>query len=389
MLNSKSRFIKLRIEDFNMTDELLSLCELLSSIEGSSYWLAGGCVRDIYTKKQVSDYDFIFMGKSLEELQSILKEKGLSSRIASSKAGAIEITIGDTSFDIACRQDKVGVMTTIGQYDFTINALLLDVETGNIIDPYNGIADITAGIIRSIKNPVYHFTEHPTNILRAIYLISKLNFRLSDEDLEAIYKSDNNLSIEDYAESIRIIRLISNIFSGSNREKAIRLLNEFGLLEQIFPSLSEQIGSEQFDFTGLDLFSEFLPYDKNSNENMLLTFIYALKDSTENDLRNIRFYGERNQHPGRRLIKSGLDILNSYRANRNLTLLKEKLKSVPLITRYQFADSLLSTVILTVAIEDSKHFTASEQRKSYVQHTYESVFFSAANTAPSTAEIAL
>src|ERR1700756_3838983 len=70
--------------------------------------------------------------------------------------------------------------------DFTINALFYDIATFSIIDYVDGLSDLRAGVVRSIRDPEVHYREDPVRMMRAVALAARLDFRIDPQSLDAI-----------------------------------------------------------------------------------------------------------------------------------------------------------------------------------------------------------
>jgi poly(A) polymerase len=126
--------------------------------------------------------------------------------------------------------------------DFTINGLLLDPLTGEILDFVGGRKDLEAGIIRTIGDAERRFAEDKLRMLRAIRFASRFDYRVEPATFAAIQQ----LAAEIHLVSRERIRdeLTKMLIEGHAR-RAFLLLDESGLLPQVLPEISAMKGVEQ------------------------------------------------------------------------------------------------------------------------------------------------
>src|SRR5260370_12671488 len=118
--------------------------------------------------------------------------------------------------------------------DFTINALAYDIATFSIIDYVDGLADLRAGVVRSIGDPDVRLNEDPVRMLRAIAIAARLDFRIEPTLLEAIRTHRHEISKTSMA---RLLEEYYKILRAGSAERAFRGLAEVGLLEPISKEL--------------------------------------------------------------------------------------------------------------------------------------------------------
>lgn len=117
--------------------------------------------------------------------------------------------------------------------DFTINTLLIDLETKDILDPTGmGKSDISEKVIRTVSSPEITFLDDPNRIFRAIELATRMNFSLHKDIVDFLVNNSdliiNDLDIKDaYIES-SIAKSLTN-----NPEKTLELLLELNLLKAV------------------------------------------------------------------------------------------------------------------------------------------------------------
>jgi len=87
---------------------------------------------------------------------------------------------------------KLPIKEDLARRDFTINAMAFDIRTGRLIDPFLGLHDLDAGLIRAVLDPEQRFYEDATRLLRALRFGSELLFGIEEKTWRAI---QNNLDL--------------------------------------------------------------------------------------------------------------------------------------------------------------------------------------------------
>ena len=131
--------------------------------------------------------------------------------------------------------------------DFTINALALSLNEGDfglLLDPFGGIADLEAKIIRTPLDPDITYSDDPLRMMRAIRFATQLNFEIEEQSLNAITK---NASRIDIITRERIVVELNKILESSVPSIGFLLLEKTGLLERILPELIALKGVEEVE----------------------------------------------------------------------------------------------------------------------------------------------
>ena len=128
--------------------------------------------------------------------------------------------------------------------DFTINALAVSLNEenyGEIVDPFNGLADLERRIVKTPLDPEKTFTDDPLRMLRAIRFATQLDFEIHPVTFEALSKYKNRISI---ISKERITTELSKIVASPVPSIGFKYLFDTGLLEIVFPELYELRGVE-------------------------------------------------------------------------------------------------------------------------------------------------
>lgn len=175
----------------------IKLAELFNS-NGYRLYMIGGTTRDYLLGKEVFDYDFV-SDATPDEMKSFLKDANFTF----AKFGSVRVKVNGVHVDITTLREegeyldyrhpsKITYVKEIEidyiRRDFTINAIYMD-EKSNIIDPSNGVVDLSNKLIRFIGDPEKRIKEDPLRILRAERFAQKLNFVIEEKSLAAIEKN--------------------------------------------------------------------------------------------------------------------------------------------------------------------------------------------------------
>lgn len=126
--------------------------------------------------------------------------------------------------------------------DFTINGLLKNPLTGEILDYVGGRADLAAGIVRAIGDPERRFSEDRLRMLRAVRFAARLGFHLDESTRQAIRR--HAAEIHQISQE-RIRDEILKMLTEGRARRAFELLDEVGLLRPILPEVAAMHGVEQ------------------------------------------------------------------------------------------------------------------------------------------------
>ena len=134
--------------------------------------------------------------------------------------------------------------------DFTINALAISLNQdnyGQLIDPFNGMADLQRKIIRTPLDPLQTFSDDPLRMMRAIRFSTQLHFTIDTTTLEGICKTAERIKI---VSQERITDELNKIILTTKPSIGFDLLYKSGLLKYIFPAMVDLAGAEYVDGIG-------------------------------------------------------------------------------------------------------------------------------------------
>jgi poly(A) polymerase len=139
--------------------------------------------------------------------------------------------------------------------DFTINAMAFSLQKddfGALVDPFGGIRDLAAGIIRTPLDPDTTYSDDPLRMVRAIRFATKLTtpelkFTIVPESMESIRRNRDRMSI---LSKERIVEELNKILVTPKPSIGFRLLDETGLLDYVLPQLAKLKGVETVEGRG-------------------------------------------------------------------------------------------------------------------------------------------
>ncbi|HCC38230.1 MAG TPA: polynucleotide adenylyltransferase [Treponema sp.] len=233
--------------------------------------LVGGAVRDMMLGKEAEDWDLASNAQPAEVMSIFRESKPRGMVIPTGikhgtvtvhyKNRVMEITTYRTESDYSDgrRPDEVKYAATIeedlSRRDFCMNALALRLPGGKIVDPFGGEADIKAGVIRCVGNPVERFSEDGLRPLRAVRFAAQLGFEIDELTIEAIPLS---LWVSALVSAERVRDEFDKIIMSRLPSRAFRLMEDTGLLKLFLPELAACRGVEQKGLHSFDVLDHSL-----------------------------------------------------------------------------------------------------------------------------------
>jgi len=213
----------------------------------SAFWV-GGCVRDRLLGIEPKDYDVATSALPQEIARLFPQAIAVGAHFGVLLVDGIEVATyrSDHDYQDGRRPDRVSYETEPRQdvlrRDFTINALLLDPLTGDVLDFVEGRRDLRDRIIRTVGEPDRRFAEDYLRMLRAVRFATRLGFILDPAALSAIQSLAPRIR-EISAERIRAE--LARILTEGSARRGFELLDQSGLLREILPEVAVMKGVEQ------------------------------------------------------------------------------------------------------------------------------------------------
>lgn len=241
------------------------------SARGHQGYLAGGCVRDLLLNREPADYDVatdatpqqvmkIFpqtyaVGEQFgvvlvpcAEGDAAIRASASSEDISSHHRGVIEVATfrSDVGYSDGRHPDEVRFTKDphedVERRDFTINGMMLDPATNEILDFVGGRADLNAGVIRAIGDPERRFAEDKLRMLRAVRFAARFDYQIEPASLAAIQKSASKIH---QVSAERVREELTKMLTEGHARLAFQLLDRTGLLQQVLPEIAAMKGIEQ------------------------------------------------------------------------------------------------------------------------------------------------
>ncbi|MDK1021500.1 MAG: CCA tRNA nucleotidyltransferase [Candidatus Hydrogenedentes bacterium] len=226
------------------------ICETLRNA-GHRALFAGGCVRDELLGRAPKDYD-VATSAHPDEVERLFERV-----VSVGAAFGVQVVLMPED------QCEVATFRSEGPYldgrhpasvefhdekqdalrrDFTINALFLDPETGEVLDYVGGREDLARRVVRAVGDPHKRFQEDHLRLLRAVRIAAQLDFALDEATLEAV-KTHAGLIAKTSSERIRdeILRILTQ----NHAHRGFEMLDETGLLRHVLPEIADMKGVEQ------------------------------------------------------------------------------------------------------------------------------------------------
>jgi len=140
--------------------------------------------------------------------------------------------------------------------DFTVNSLSYNIADFSIIDYTGGLADLGAGIIRTIGDPDVRFQEDPVRMLRAVRFAAQLAFTIEENTRQALVAAADTIV---RAAPPRLFDEMLKLLLSGEGAKCYDLLRQTGLFAALLPNLSSWLGAESEGFPHTR-FGEMLSY---------------------------------------------------------------------------------------------------------------------------------
>lgn len=218
-------------------------------------FLVGGTVRDLLLNRPTYDKDIIVLDEDARIFSENLAKKLEATFIPLDEENKIyrlvlkdKLNYLDITNPIENDFDK-----DIQRRDFTINAIALDINSGEIIDNVGGKQDLETQTIRMINER--NFDDDPLRILRAFRFQAILGFKIDSETLNAM--ESRIISINQPAFERKIVEIIK-LFGGKYATDAVLEMDKLGILEIIFPPIIDVKKVPPNSHHHLDLFNHSL-----------------------------------------------------------------------------------------------------------------------------------
>lgn len=247
--------------------EIFGIVSDVAASLGVRAFVIGGYVRDCFLGRPSKDIDIVVEGSGIELAEAVGQRVRSHVSVfrnfgtAMLRFKGIEVEFVGARKE-SYRRDSRKPIVEDGtleddqlRRDFTINAMAFSLQKddfGALVDPFGGIRDLAAGIIRTPLDPDTTYSDDPLRMVRAIRFATKLTtseqvFSIVPESLESIRRNRERMEI---LSKERIVEELNKILVTPKPSIGFRLLDETGLLDYIMPQLSKLKGVETVEGKG-------------------------------------------------------------------------------------------------------------------------------------------
>lgn len=252
--------------------------------QGFIAYLVGGCVRDLLLGREPKDFDVVtdatpgqlkrlfrncrLVGRRFrlahihfqDELIEVATFRALQAGEDVTETGGEETTPPPSDAEPSSRSPRhlksdEGMVLRDNVFgnpredalrrDFTVNALFYNIADFSLIDYAGGMADLEAGVIRTIGDPLVRFTEDPVRMLRAVRFAAMLGLNVEQETWQAVLELAPTIN---RAAPPRLFEEMLKLFLLGEGEKSYQLLRQTGLFAPLFPRFSAWLDTETDGF---------------------------------------------------------------------------------------------------------------------------------------------
>lgn len=252
--------------------ELTALAKhLVKDNTGGEVFLVGGAVRDLLLGRATKDYDLVVRGVQVKALEAWLANHGPVSLVGKTfgvfkwqprlwRGEAIDVALPRTEHvevgtgqyrDFEVQSDPaLPIVEDLSRRDFTVNALALNLTTGELVDPHHGEVDLTKRSLRTVGDPAARFSEDLSRTLRGIRFACALGFKLEPKTWVALRAHSARTATGLLKDGTWLVprevvaREVLKAFIGNPR-RALELLDDSGFLPELMPEVTATKGCPQ------------------------------------------------------------------------------------------------------------------------------------------------
>ena len=223
---------------------------------GLECYVVGGYVRDIFLERPSNDIDVVVVGSGIALAEELKRRVGKSAHLSvfrnfgtaqvkfRQKGKEYEVEFVGARKESYSHDSRKPVVENgtleddQNRRDFTINAMAICLNKdrfGELVDPFNGLADLEDGIIATPLEPGITFSDDPLRMMRCVRFATQLNFTIEDETFEALQRMADRIKI---VSGERIKDELNKIILSPLPSRGFVDLQRCGLLNIILPELS-------------------------------------------------------------------------------------------------------------------------------------------------------
>ena len=271
---------------------------------GVECYVVGGYVRDIFLERPSNDIDVVAVGSGIaiaEELKRMVGRKAYLSVFRNFGTAQVKFRQRGVEYEVefvGARKESYShdsrkpivedgtLEDDQNRRDFTINAMAICLNKnrfGELVDPFNGLADLEDGIIATPLDPEITFSDDPLRMMRCIRFATQLNFQIEDETFSALERMTDRIKI---VSGERIKDELNKIILASHPSIGFEYLQRSGLLNIILPELAALDIVEQKNgrahknnfYHTLEVLENVVSSQESVNRNLWLRWAALLHD---------------------------------------------------------------------------------------------------------------
>ena len=246
---------------------------------GHQAYFAGGCVRDLLLDREPADYDVATDATPHQVIQIFPqtfavgaqfgvvlvplsgdgepKNKATEPSYEPSSSADEGVHRSKRTVEVATFRSDVGYSDgrhpdevrftndprqDVERRDFTINGMMYDPATNEVLDFVGGRADLAAGVVRAIGDPERRFSEDKLRMLRGVRFAARFGYTIDPATLAAMQRLATQIH---QVSQERVREELTKMLTEGSAQRAFQLLDESGLLTQVLPEISKMKGVEQ------------------------------------------------------------------------------------------------------------------------------------------------
>lgn len=239
--------------------DVFAICEKLKGAQKRA-WIVGGCVRNSILGKPVADWDVCTDARPNELMKLFPRaiptglQHGTVTLVVRGHHYEITTLRGETTYTDGRRPDAVhfvdDITADLARRDFTINAIAVDPDSGEMVDPFDGRKDLDRKTIRCVGNPVERFSEDGLRVLRAARFSATLEFDVDPATFSAI---EPTLDTFRKVSAERVRDEWIKTMKAHRPSRAFEVMRASGILGVTCPELLEGVGCEQNKWHSFDV----------------------------------------------------------------------------------------------------------------------------------------
>ena len=284
-----------RLEFLTASDSPTAQLLAIFTEAGEELYLVGGSVRDAFLGRGVDDYDFATSARP-DKVAALLEKWADSVYRVGEAFGTVGAqkdghTIEITTFRREVYRDDSrkptvtfsdDIKTDLSRRDFTVNAIALSLTDLTPVDPYSGLADLAAGVLRTPLDPEISFGDDPLRMLRLFRFQATLGFEPDPAAVEAVRRMAARLEI---ISAERIRDELSRLMVAPLPGEALTMVVDTGLSEYFLPELSRLAMEQDPYHRHKDVLAHTLAVVDKTSPELVLRLAALLHDVGKPDTR--------------------------------------------------------------------------------------------------------